>query len=132
MIHLMHPTLTHVGHIADDSRRGEPGQIGDRDGGPGGAEGIRGGRPARAHDDGDVVLGLEGGVQVGGRDGGELGGIESGGGLHGWGRYFILDQGGNPATTTGSGPEFGTVDKSGNIFAGEPRPRVLRKYVKVR
>jgi hypothetical protein len=43
-----------------------------------------------------------------------------------------IDQGGNPATRTGSGPEFGTVDKSGNVFAGEPRPRVLRKYVKVR
>jgi hypothetical protein len=46
--------------------------------------------------------------------------------------YFILDPGGNPGTTTGSGAEFGTVDKSGNVFAGEPRPRVLRKYVKVR
>ena len=28
--------------------------------------------------------------------------------------------------------EFGSVDKHGNVFAGEPRPRVLRKYVKVR
>ena len=44
----------------------------------------------------------------------------------------ILDPGGNPGTTTGSGAEFGTVDKSGNVFAGEPRPRILRKYVKVR
>jgi len=51
---------------------------------------------------------------------------------NGWVRDFILDQGGNPNTRTGSGPEFGTVDKFGNIFAGEPRPRVLRKYVKVR
>ena len=32
----------------------------------------------------------------------------------------------------GAEPEFGAVDKSGNVFAGEPRPRVLRKYVKVR
>jgi len=24
------------------------------------------------------------------------------------------------------------VDKYGNVFGGEPRPRVLRKYVKVR
>ncbi len=47
-------------------------------------------------------------------------------------KYFILDQGGNPGTTTGSGAEFGTVDKFGNVFTGEPRPRVLRKYVKVR
>ena len=59
-------------------------------------------------------------------------GIRIGDALNGWVRYFILDQGGHPGTRTGSGPEFGTVDKSGNIFAGEPRPRVLRKYVKVR
>jgi hypothetical protein len=52
--------------------------------------------------------------------------------LNGWVRYFILDQGGRPASRTGSGPEFCAVDKFGNIFAGEPRPRVLRKYVKVR
>jgi len=59
-------------------------------------------------------------------------GIRIGDALHGWVKYFILDQGGNPGTTTGSGAEFGAVDKFGNVFAGEPRPRVLRKYVKVR
>jgi len=59
-------------------------------------------------------------------------GIRIGDALNGWVKYFILDQGGNPGTTTGSGAEFGTVDKFGNVFAGEPRPRVLRKYVKVR
>jgi len=59
-------------------------------------------------------------------------GIRIGDALSGWVRYFILDPGGNPGTTTGSGAEFGTVDKFGNVFAGEPRPRVLRKYVKVR
>jgi sugar lactone lactonase YvrE len=59
-------------------------------------------------------------------------GIRIGDALNGWVKYFILDQGGNPATTTGSGAEFGTVDKFGNVFAGEPRPRVLRKFVKVR
>jgi sugar lactone lactonase YvrE len=59
-------------------------------------------------------------------------GIRIGDAQNGWVKHFILDQGGNPATTTGSGPEFGAVDKHGNIFAGEPRPRVLRKYVKVR
>ncbi len=57
-------------------------------------------------------------------------GIRIGDALNGWVRYFSLDQGGNPRVRTGSGPEFGTVDKFGN--AGEPRPRVLRKYVKVR
>jgi len=35
----------------------------------------------------------------------------------------VLDQGGTPSTRTGSGPEFGAVDKFGNVFAGEPRPR---------
>ena len=59
-------------------------------------------------------------------------GIRIGDAQSGWVKHFILDQGGNPATQTGSGPEFGTVDKFGNIFAGEPRPRQLRKYVKVR
>jgi hypothetical protein len=59
-------------------------------------------------------------------------GIRIGDALSGWVRYFILDQGGNPRVGTGSGPEFGAVDKHGNVFAGEPRPRVLRKYVKVR
>jgi hypothetical protein len=47
-------------------------------------------------------------------------------------KYFILDQGGDPRTETGSGPEFVTVDRHGSVFGGEPRPRVLRKYVKVR
>jgi len=59
-------------------------------------------------------------------------GIRIGDAQKGWVRNFILDPGGDPRTQTGSGPEFGAVDKYGNVFAGEPRPRVLRKYVKVR
>jgi len=59
-------------------------------------------------------------------------GIRIGDAGTGWVKYFILDQGGNPNTRTGSGPEFVTVDRAGNVFGGEPRPRVLRKYVKVR
>jgi hypothetical protein len=59
-------------------------------------------------------------------------GIRIGDALEGWVKYFIMDQGGDPRVTTGSGAEFGTVDKHGNVFGGEPRPRVLRKYVKVR
>ena len=59
-------------------------------------------------------------------------GIRIGDALEGWVKYFIMDQGGDPRVTTGSGAEFGTVDKYGNVFGGEPRPRVLRKYVKVR
>ena len=48
----------------------------------------------------------------------------------GWVTAFILDYGGDPRTLTGSGAEFVAVDKHGNIFGGEPRPRQLRKYVK--
>lgn len=59
-------------------------------------------------------------------------GIRIGDARTGWVTYFILDQGGNPNTPTGSGPEFVTADRHGNVFGGEPRPRVLRKYVKVR
>jgi sugar lactone lactonase YvrE len=59
-------------------------------------------------------------------------GIRIGDARTGWVKYFILDQGGNPNTQTGSGPEFVTVDRHGSVFGGEPRPRVLRKYVKVR
>jgi DNA-binding beta-propeller fold protein YncE len=59
-------------------------------------------------------------------------GIRIGDARTGWVKYFILDQGGNPNSTTGSGPEFVTVDRHGSVFGGEPRPRVLRKYVKVR
>jgi 6-bladed beta-propeller protein len=59
-------------------------------------------------------------------------GIRIGDARTGWVKYFILDQGGNPNTETGSGPEFVTVDRHGSVFGGEPRPRVLRKYIKVR
>jgi len=59
-------------------------------------------------------------------------GIRIGDAKTGWVTAFILDNGGDPRTLTGSGPEFVTVDKYGNIFGGEPRPRMLRKYVKVR
>jgi DNA-binding beta-propeller fold protein YncE len=59
-------------------------------------------------------------------------GIRIGDAKTGWVTAFILDYGGDPRTLTGSGPEFVTVDKHGNVFGGEPRPRILRKYVKVR
>jgi sugar lactone lactonase YvrE len=59
-------------------------------------------------------------------------GIRIGDARTGWVTAFILDQGGNPNTQTGSGPEFVSADRHGNVFGGEPRPRVLRKYVKVR
>lgn len=45
---------------------------------------------------------------------------------------FILYPWADPRITKGDGAEFVAVDKHGNIFAGEPFPRVLRKYVRVR
>jgi sugar lactone lactonase YvrE len=59
-------------------------------------------------------------------------GIRIGDAKTGWVTAFILDNGGDPRTLTGSGAEFVTVDRHGNVFGGEPRPRVLRKYVKIR
>lgn len=51
----------------------------------------------------------------------------------GWIEHFILDAGDNPPITAGgSGAESIAVDRHGNIFAGEPRPQRLQKYVKVR
>ena len=51
----------------------------------------------------------------------------------GWVEWFIPDTGDNPPITAGgSGAESVTVDRHGNIFAGEPRPQRLLKYVKVR
>jgi hypothetical protein len=51
----------------------------------------------------------------------------------GWVEYFILDPGDNPPITAGgSGAESITVDRQGNIFAGEPRPQRLQKYIRVR
>jgi DNA-binding beta-propeller fold protein YncE len=51
----------------------------------------------------------------------------------GWVDWFILDTGDNPPITAGgSGAESITVDREGNIFAGEPRPQRIVKYVRVR
>lgn len=50
-----------------------------------------------------------------------------------WVDYFILDTGDNPPITQGgSGAESIAVDQSGSIYAGEPRPQELRKYVRIR
>ena len=32
----------------------------------------------------------------------------------------------------GKGAEFVTIDRDGNLYGGEPRPRRLQKYVRVR
>jgi DNA-binding beta-propeller fold protein YncE len=50
----------------------------------------------------------------------------------GWVTHFILYQWGDPRETAGNGAEFVAVDREGNMYGGEPRPRKLQKYVRVR
>jgi sugar lactone lactonase YvrE len=51
----------------------------------------------------------------------------------GWVEHFILDTGDNPPITAGgSGAESLTVDRFGSIYAGEPRPQRIVKYVRIR
>ncbi len=59
-------------------------------------------------------------------------GIRIGDALTGWVTEFILVPSGDPRSTTGNGAEFVAVDHDGNMYGGEPRPRTLRKYVRVR
>jgi sugar lactone lactonase YvrE len=60
-------------------------------------------------------------------------GIRVGDVVTGWVEHFILDTGDNPPITMGgSGAESLAVDRNGSIFAGEPRPQRLIKYIKVR
>ena len=47
-------------------------------------------------------------------------GIRIGDAKTGWVTAFILDQGGNPNTETGSGPEFVTVDSPATFSRGSP------------
>ena len=50
----------------------------------------------------------------------------------GWVEEFILYQWGDPRSIAGNGAEFVAVDREGNIYGGEPSPRKLQKYVRVR
>jgi sugar lactone lactonase YvrE len=59
-------------------------------------------------------------------------GIRIGDAATGWVEEFILYPLGDPRQTAGNGAEFVAVDRDGNIYAGEPRPRNLQKYVRVR
>ena len=59
-------------------------------------------------------------------------GIRIGDAQTGWVEAFVLYPWGDPRMTRGSGAEFVTADRDGNLYAGEPFIRVLRKYVKVR
>jgi DNA-binding beta-propeller fold protein YncE len=59
-------------------------------------------------------------------------GIRIGDAATGWVTEFILYSWGDPRVTLGTGAEFAAVDSAGNIYGGEPRPRKLQKYVRVR
>lgn len=50
----------------------------------------------------------------------------------GWVRYFIPYPWSNPKLRFGAGAEFVAVDREGNIYGGEPIPRNIQKYVRVR
>jgi streptogramin lyase len=45
---------------------------------------------------------------------------------------FVLYPWGDPRSRQGNGAEFAVVDRDGNLYGGEPRPRRLQKYVRVR
>lgn len=59
-------------------------------------------------------------------------GIRIGDARTGWVDEFILYAWGDPRVTAGDGAEFVAVDRDGNVYGGEPRPRRLQKYVRVR
>ena len=59
-------------------------------------------------------------------------GIRIGDARTGWVDEFILYAWGDPRSTTGNGAEFVGVDAEGNLYGGEPSPRNLQKYVRVR
>ncbi len=50
----------------------------------------------------------------------------------GWVTEFIRFPWADPRDTSGNGAEFIAVDREGNMYGGEPRPRQLRKYIRVR
>ncbi len=51
----------------------------------------------------------------------------------GWVTEFIRFPWADPRVPSpGTGAEFVAVDRQGNIYGGEPRPRQLRKYIRVR
>lgn len=59
-------------------------------------------------------------------------GIRIGDARSGWITAFIQYPWGDPRETAGNGAEFVAVDRDGNLYGGEPRPKKLQKYVKVR
>ena len=59
-------------------------------------------------------------------------GIRIGEAKTGWANEFILYPSGDPRSTIGNGAEFVAVDGEGNVYGGEPAPRNLQKYVRVK
>ena len=59
-------------------------------------------------------------------------GIRIGDARSGWVNAFILYPWGDPRVVEGTGAEFVAVDREGNLYGGEPRPRRIQKYVRVR
>lgn len=59
-------------------------------------------------------------------------GIRIGDARSGWITAFIQYPWGDPRETAGNGAEFVAVDRDGNLYGGEPRPKKLQKYVRVR
>jgi len=59
-------------------------------------------------------------------------GIRIGEAKTGWVHEFILYPWGDPRGTIGNGAEFVAVDGEGNVYGGEPAPRNLKKYVRVK
>jgi DNA-binding beta-propeller fold protein YncE len=59
-------------------------------------------------------------------------GIRIGDAKSGWVHWFVQFPWGDPRTTAGNGAEFVAVDRDGNIYGGEPAPKRLQKYVRVR
>jgi DNA-binding beta-propeller fold protein YncE len=59
-------------------------------------------------------------------------GIRIGDARTGWVTTFIQYQWGDPRVTAGNGAEFVAADREGNLYGGEPRPKKLQKYVRVR
>lgn len=58
-------------------------------------------------------------------------GIRIGEARTGWITAFILHPSADPRVIEGTAAEFVAVDREGNLYAGEPRPRRLQKYVRV-
>ena len=59
-------------------------------------------------------------------------GIRIGDARTGWINAFILYPWGDPRVVEGTGAEFVAVDREGNLYGGEPRPRRIQKYIRVR